>query len=297
MSIQDHIDELGKLKEFMDIYIQLTPHMIDFGGSIHRPQMPTFEDYKKTRNDHSRSLYYPHYKDSLYKNSKGELCENYCKGMGVSDGEMYRYYNYWFGKKFYTGGNIYGEYTIPNKEMKTNQNSVSIEILKSLIPDIINSLDKYPEDWNTLDVDYFPPRVERLYTKIGEYRVYLHTIHTTNEECLYHKHKWPAAFYQLSGSYEMGITYSKEEISSEEAHKLPTLSKLILNKGSFYEMTQTDCLHYVKPLSKVSHSIMITKDLYPESNTIRKESVDKKLNGLSEGRKVELIKTFLKLLR
>lgn len=71
--------------------------------------------------------------------------------------------------------------------MKANQNTVSIEILKSLETDI-KSLLKDPSIWKTLDVDYFPPRVERLYTDYKGYRIFLHTIHTTDKPCLFHKH-------------------------------------------------------------------------------------------------------------
>lgn len=186
--------------------------------------------------------------------------------------------------------------------MKENQNiNINIDILKSLELDIIK-LTKDPEVWKTLDVDYFPPRVERLYTIFKDYRIFLHTIHKTNENCLFHKHRWPAAFKQLGGSYEMGITYSENEIDSDLAYKLPTLSKFIISAGNYYEMTQTDCLHYVKPITDyvkpitdVSYSIMITKDLYPESS-FRKESLDRPLLELSEERKLELLLIFNKLL-
>ena len=60
-------------------------------------------------------------------------------------------------------------------------------------------------------------------------------------------------------------------------------------------MTQTDALHYVKPISKISHSIMLTKDLYPES-TFRKEAKFDKLNELSQDRKLELLEIFKNLL-
>ena len=171
--------------------------------------------------------------------------------------------------------------------MKENHNSVSIEELVKLEVHILNKTYE-PNEWKTLDVDYFPPRVERLYTTIGDYRVYLHVIHKTNEECLYHKHRWAAAFKQIQGIYEMGITYSETEITSEEAHKLPTLAKFRMNRKSYYEMTQTDCLHYVKPISPVSYSVMITKDLYPEA-VFRKESLDRKLNELTIERKTEIL--------
>jgi len=178
--------------------------------------------------------------------------------------------------------------------MKANQNSITIEILKSLEPEIKILLDK-PEIWKSLDVDYFPPRVERLYTTYNGFRIHLHTIHPTEAECLYHKHKWPAAFKQLQGEYEMGITYSEKEVSSTEAYLLPTLSKFIISAGSYYQMTQTDCLHYVKPLNKVSRSCMITKDLYPEAE-FRKESLDGKLCELSQEKiisELEIYKTLL----
>ena len=174
--------------------------------------------------------------------------------------------------------------------MKPNHKSVSIEILKSLESKIFELLSK-PEAWKSLDVDYFPPRVERLYTTIDEYRVFLHVIHKTDSECLYHKHRWAATFKQISGAYEMGITYSSDEISSDMAHNMPDLAKFTISKGSYYEMTQTDCMHYVKPITLISCSIMITKDLYPEA-MFRKESLDRKLNELSEDRKKEILMAF-----
>lgn len=46
--------------------------------------------------------------------------------------------------------------------MKENKNEfVNIEILQSLEPKIYNLLDD-SSVWKTLDVDYFPPRVERV---------------------------------------------------------------------------------------------------------------------------------------
>lgn len=174
--------------------------------------------------------------------------------------------------------------------MKNNQDCVNIEILKSLEPEIKVLLDK-PELWNTLDVDYYPPRVERLWTEYKGYRIFLHTIHPTDKPCLYHKHKWPAAFKQVSGSYEMGITYSEDEITSEEAYNLPHIAKFIISHGSYYEMTQTDCLHYVKPMSGVSRSIMITKELYPEAD-IRKEVLDVELKELNQEDKIRILDTY-----
>lgn len=177
--------------------------------------------------------------------------------------------------------------------MKNNQESVNINILKSLEPDIRKLL-KRADVWKTLDVDYYPPRVERLYTTFGEYRIFLHIIHHTDEECLFHKHRWPAAFKQVDGCYEMGITYSEEDVDSLVAHNLPILSKFVIDTGSYYEMTQTDCLHYVKPITKTSASIMITKDLYADD---RKEANTLVLSELSEERKLEILLLFENYMR
>lgn len=174
--------------------------------------------------------------------------------------------------------------------MKPNQNTITIEILKSLEGDIRTLLDS-PEVWKTLDVDYFPPRVERLYTDYKGYRIFLHTIHPTDKPCLFHKHRWPAAFKQLKGSYEMGISYSEKEVSSDEAYLLPNVARFIINEGTYYEMTQTDCLHFVNPKGEVSYSIMITRDMYPEAS-FRKETLDRVLEELSEKVKIEKLEIY-----
>lgn len=149
--------------------------------------------------------------------------------------------------------------------------------------------------WNTLDVDYFPPRVERLWTQIDtEHRLFIHIIHPTTEPCLFHKHRWPAAFKMIKGQYEMGIAYSEKEISSDEAYNLPEISKVILTEGSYYEMINTHSLHYVKPLGEPSISLMITGPLYPEAS-IRKEVLNKELNQLSDERKLEILSIVSKI--
>ena len=143
--------------------------------------------------------------------------------------------------------------------------------------------------WNTLDVDYFPPRVERLWTQFdNDHRLFIHLIHPTSEQCLFHKHRWPASFKMLNGSYEMGIAYSEEEVTSEMAYKIPIISKFELTEGSYYEMTNTNTLHYVKPLDGISISLMLSGPLYPEAE-FRKEVLNKELQPLSEFRKTTIL--------
>jgi hypothetical protein len=90
----------------------------------------------------------------------------------------------------------------------------------------------------------------------------------------------------LDGSYEMGVTTCEREITSEEAYTLPVVAKFILSAGSYYEMTHTHSMHYVKPLAKPSLSLMMTGGLYPEP---RVEAKHDGLQPLSEDRKMEIL--------
>jgi len=143
--------------------------------------------------------------------------------------------------------------------------------------------------WNTLDVNYFPPRVERLWMQYdNDHRLFIHLIHPTSEQCLFHKHRWSASFKMLNGSYEMGVAHSEEEITSEMAYRIPVISKFVLTEGSYYEMTNTNTLHYVKPIDGISISLMLSGPLYPEAE-FRKEVVNKELQPLSEFRKTTIL--------
>jgi hypothetical protein len=186
--------------------------------------------------------------------------------------------------------------------MKPNFGSLSIERCKLLEYHILVMLTSSEQVWKSLDINYYPPRVERLWSTLeinGEkIRVHLHTIHHTFDTCLYHKHKWPAVIHQLEGQYEMGITYSENEISSDDAHKLPNVARLIIAAGSWYEMNQTDALHYVKPM-ETSSSIMFTKEdeLFPEADLRRENTGEYKLVPLPEERVLELKNHFYKLIK
>lgn len=177
--------------------------------------------------------------------------------------------------------------------VKSNQDDrVNMEKLMDIERRILPLLLRQPDKWSSLDVNYHPPRVERLFVDIGDgYRLYLHYIHGTDQECLFHKHNWPAALKQVYGSYEMGVAYSAMEIDSDKAHRLPVLAKFIIAPGSYYEMTQTDTLHYVRPITPFSLSIMLTHDKYQE-HVIRKEANTRPLEALSDLRKLEILSLF-----
>lgn len=94
------------------------------------------------------------------------------------------------------------------------------------------------DGWKSLDINYHPPRVERVWRQWGEYRIMLHRIHPC-DNALMHPHPWPSAIYIASGSYEMGLGYSNT------TEKPPIVAKIIAGRGSRYEMVDKYGWHYV----------------------------------------------------
>lgn len=124
---------------------------------------------------------------------------------------------------------------------------VLFEFEEKILPTIFDK----PEVWRTLDVNYEPPRVERLWYQQDEYRVYLHRIHPCTE-ALFHPHPWPSAVRILSGCYEMGVGYGAGTEPPPEA------ASVVLFPGSYYEMVDPNGWHYVRPIQNPSISIMVT---------------------------------------
>lgn len=107
--------------------------------------------------------------------------------------------------------------------------------------------------WKTLDVNYHPPRVKRLWGYYGELRISLHKIYPCrNGEALFHPHPWPSAMRILSGRYEMAVGYGGGDDPP------PAAAKLILPAGTSYEMTDKHGWHYVRPLDEPSFSLLVT---------------------------------------
>lgn len=153
----------------------------------------------------------------------------------------------------------------------------------------------YDGQWKSLNIDYHPPQVLRLYRDIRlgeeECRLYLHRILHTDEPCLYHKHRWPSAIYLLEGRYEMGISYNKEPIPPLSTKlESPTITTLVLSPGSGYEMLDPHGIHYVKPITSESLSVMISGPVFKDVYT--KESKHKALHTLTEDQTIELLRDF-----
>ena len=113
------------------------------------------------------------------------------------------------------------------------------------------------QGWHSLNVDYHPPFVERLWRPYGEGRLYLHRIHPClPSAALFHPHPWPSAMRVVEGRYEMAVGYGPG------MNHPPVAATMILTRGSAYEMDKPDSWHYVRPLDKPTLSVMVTGKLW-----------------------------------
>ncbi len=110
-----------------------------------------------------------------------------------------------------------------------------------------------PDGWRSLDINYHPPRVERLYRPWAEGRLMLHRIHPCDRhQALLHPHPWPCAVRVLSGSYEMGIGHGT---GVDE----PTIAvRVVAHRGMEYSMTDRNAWHTVRPTSTAALTVMVT---------------------------------------
>ncbi len=136
------------------------------------------------------------------------------------------------------------------------------------------------EGWESLDIDYHPPRVERVFRLVGETRVYLHLIHPcAPEEALFHPHPWPSAMRVLRGRYEMGVGYGAGEAPP------PIAVRLVASGDMEYEMTDRDAWHYVRPIDAPALTVMVTGQPWQRSAP----RSERPLSPLSPARVEELL--------
>jgi len=194
-----------------------------------------------------------------------------------------------------------------------------IEDLKNIEKTVLMDLLKNPSIWNTLDVNYHQPRVERLWTQIGTSRLMLHVIHTCEtDEALYHPHPWPSAMHVLSGSYEMGLgvkhTPNLKEIialqkQAPDWDKYPIdktlkfrgyddkknivvireIAKIIMDGDNYYEMLDPKGWHYVRPITSTCLSIMLIDEPWEITDDQDIPKAWGKLPTLTEKRKIDIL--------
>jgi len=157
--------------------------------------------------------------------------------------------------------------------------------------------------WHTLDVNYHPPRVERLWTQMGKNRLLLHVIHPcTSEEALYHPHPWPSAIHILSGEYEMGLGVKASnfigptEKFAGKNPKIYEIAKVILGAGSYYEMLQKRGWHFVRPISIPCVSLMLIGEPWDNEEENGQPNPEGGLFEILSERKQEILTTAIKLI-
>lgn len=117
----------------------------------------------------------------------------------------------------------------------------------------LNDLLYQPEIWQSMDIIYDKPHVERVWCRWNQYRVNLYVSYPCKkEEAFLHPHPWASAVKILSGKYEMLLGYGIGE-------KPPAVTtKMVLTEGSAYEMTHIDLWHSIRPLGGPVISLMVT---------------------------------------
>ena len=139
--------------------------------------------------------------------------------------------------------------------------------------------------WRSLDIDYHPPRVERLCRPWREgLRLNLHLIHPCAEGApLFHPHPWPSAMQVVSGRYHMRVGYGSGTDTP------PIVAELTMNPGTCYAMVHPDVWHDVRPLGGPSLSVMLTGRPWNRAAPV---SPKRELSALSPARQRELLDAF-----
>lgn len=154
-----------------------------------------------------------------------------------------------------------------------------LEALERELPEMIRDR----AGWHSLDIDYHPPFVERLWRTWGECRVSLHRIHPCQAgQALFHPHKWPSAMRILQGEYEMAVGHGK-------GPEAPPVAARIIASGEFrYEMTDPDAWHFVRPIGVPAMTVMLTGQPW----TREAPRADRPLRPLDDARAAELFAFF-----
>lgn len=144
-------------------------------------------------------------------------------------------------------------------------------------------------DWESLDVNYRPPHVERLWRPLGEGRVFLHRIEPCDaKDALFHPHPWPSEMLVFGpGGYRMlvgaGAGTTRPEIVLDQLveHSAPT-------HPYRYRMNHPDGWHAVIPVGEPVYTVMVTGR--PWKRPIPRETVEVsgKLSPLSDERKRQM---------
>lgn len=147
-----------------------------------------------------------------------------------------------------------------------------INKLKNIEKGVLMDLLADPSVWTSLDIDYHPPVVKRLFTTIGNSRLYLHEIKPCDtKDALTHPHPWESAMHVLpfgEGIYEHGIGTKDEILCTQQVHG-----------EMYYEMMSKDAYHYVRPIDEPVFTLMLAG---PPKWNENSHKADKELTTLSD---------------
>lgn len=114
-------------------------------------------------------------------------------------------------------------------------------------------------EWDSLIINRRKPVTYRIFTQYADYRLCLHKFNKCDEhEAFLHPHPWPAAFFILSGSYNMLVGSSNDRFTGPSA-----TAKISMVEGSSYEILDPLVWHAVIPNTN-TYTIMINDEPWPE---------------------------------
>jgi len=126
-----------------------------------------------------------------------------------------------------------------------------LDVLKQVEKELPSLLER--NDWQSLDIDYHAPRVERVWLPWYGCRINLHRTHACGrEDALFHPHPWPSVVKVIEGGYWSAIGYGEPDGPD------PALAaEMWVAPGTIISMEEPKSWHLVAP-PKPSLSLMIT---------------------------------------
>ena len=179
------------------------------------------------------------------------------------------------------GQKLLDAYEQRKKDLEKMPEHLNMFIRNNLLSLLHHSL---VDDWNSIDVLYHKPRVERLWRAIEiegcKYRLGLHPIHPVDHpaECLDHYHPWGSTVKILSVGYNMGFSFGDPWEPAP-----PKAITSFYGPGSTYSMLHPFGRHYVQPTGIMSTSIILMaepweKGLFPPEDETHDMSVNQPID-------------------
>ena len=118
-----------------------------------------------------------------------------------------------------------------------------------------------PHGWQSLDIDYHNPRVERVWTQWNGFRINLHRIQACKpHEALFHPHPWPSVVRILGGElggHDGGGYWTAIGSGPPDGEDPLKVAEIFMPNGSIICMEDPYGWHLVAP-PHTSYSLMIT---------------------------------------